>query len=79
MMTAPTPSLFEAEALVYIRPVASAELTNLLPANAMDRIQHTDDLFVVLTAEGERLAIVEGRDEAFKTAIAHNLKPVSVH
>lgn len=79
MMTDLTPSLFEAEALVYIRPMALAEMTDLLPANALDKLQHTDDLFIVLTAEGERLAIVEGRDEAFAAAIAHNLKPVSVH
>jgi len=59
--------------------MAIPELTNRLPANALDSIQRTDDLYVVLTAESEHLAVIEGRDEAFKTAIAHNLKPVSVH
>lgn len=79
MMTDLTPSLFETEALVYIRPVGNTELTEILPANAIEKIAHPDDLFVVLTANGERLAIVEGRDQAFAAAVAHDLKPVSVH
>lgn len=73
------PSPFEADALVYIRPVGDTELMEMLPANAIEKIEHPDDLFVVLTADGERLAVVEGRDAAFAAALAHNLKPVSVH
>ena len=35
--------------------------------------------FVISSADGVRLAIVEGRDAAFAAARLHDLKPLSVH
>lgn len=67
---------FESEAFVYIRHLDAGELQGLLPANQIDE---TDDLFVVTSADGERLAIVQGREAAFATARMNDLKPLSVH
>jgi hypothetical protein len=38
-----------------------------------------EDLFVVASADGQRLAIVEGREAAFAAALANDLSPLSVH
>jgi len=70
---------FEQEAFVYIRHLDMVELHGLLPPDALAEIGDPDDLFVVSSAEGERLAIVEGRDAAFATALANDLSPLSVH
>ncbi len=79
MTTDMTPAVAPDDALVYIRALDEHELRTLLPANAIADIEHPDDMFSVVTADGVRLAIVEGREEAFAAAIAHNLTPVSVH
>lgn len=70
---------FERESLVYIRHLGADEVRELVPANALDGVEHPEDLFMVSSAEGERLAIVEGREAAFAAARLHDLKPVSVH
>ncbi|MEL6662389.1 MAG: DUF1150 family protein [Pseudomonadota bacterium] len=65
--------------LVYVRPISEDELHAILPANALEELGTTDDLFAVHNASGERLAIVEGREAAFAAARAHSLTPTSLH
>lgn len=72
-------SLLDDAQLVYVRPISEAELQAILPANALDELETTQDLFAVHNSAGERLAIVEGRDAAFAAARAHSLKPTSLH
>ncbi|MFN4185773.1 MAG: DUF1150 family protein [Hyphomonas sp.] len=71
--------LFEKEALVYIRQMAVSEVSGLLPPDALAAIDDPDDLFIVSSADGERLAIVEGRAAAFAACHANDLHPLSVH
>ena len=75
----PTRDPFEAGNLVYVRPIDTEEVEDLLPANALDQLEHTDDLFAVHDSDGRRLAIVEGRDAAFAAAREHELEPSSLH
>jgi len=69
----------QADAIVYIRHLAAGEVNDLVPANALEGVGHPEDLFLVSSAEGQTLAIVEGRDAAFAAARLHDLTPVSVH
>ena len=70
---------FESDAFVYIRHLDAVELSGILPENAIDQIDEPDDLFVVASADGVRLAVVQGREAAFAAARSHDLKPLSVH
>ncbi len=70
---------FNAENLVYIKRLGAEEATNIVPPNALDTIEMPDQLFALHAANGERIAIVEGRDAAFAAARANELKPYSVH
>lgn len=70
---------FEVEGLVYIRQMDADEVNEILPPNALADVEDLEELFAVLSADGERLAIVEGRDAAFAAARAHSLRPLSVH
>lgn len=70
---------FEAEPLVYIRHLGADEVQDLVPANALEGVGHPEDLFIVSSADGQQLAIVEGREAAFAAARMHDLKPLSVH
>jgi len=72
-------SRFDADPIVYIRHLGADEVRDLVPANALEGVGHPDDLFVVSSADGQQLAIVEGRDAAFAAARMHDLKPLSVH
>jgi hypothetical protein len=69
----------EGNRFVYIRHIDDGEIRSLLPPDALDDVSDPDDLFVVASADGQRLAIVEGREAAFAAALAHDLKPLSVH
>ena len=69
----------EAAPIVYIRHLGADEVRDLVPANALEGIGHPEDLFMVSSADGQQLAIVEGRDAAFAAARMHDLSPVSVH
>ena len=64
--------------LAYIRGIEPNEVA-ALPAEAFDVITDTDALFVLTNGEGQKLAIVEGRDAAVAAALSNNLQPVSVH
>ena len=39
----------------------------------------TRDLFAIHTANGDEVAVVDGRDLAFATIIQNDLEPVSIH
>ncbi len=71
--------LFETGTLVYVRHMQAGELTGLIPPDALDAVSDPGDLFVVSSADGQRLAIVEGREAAFAACRAHDLSPLSVH
>ncbi len=71
--------LFEKEALVYIRQMDVGEVSGLLPPDALEDIDDPEDLFIVSSADGQRLAIVEGRDAAIAACHANDLRPLSVH
>ena len=43
------------------------------------RLSPDQILYGVYGADGERLAVMMERDEAFAAAVAHELAPVSVH
>ena len=70
---------FDSEAFVYIRHLDADELPGILPANAIDQIVAPDDLFVVASADGVQLAVVQGREAAFAAARMNDLQPLSVH
>ncbi|MEZ6011665.1 MAG: DUF1150 family protein [Hyphomonas sp.] len=70
---------FEADPIVYIRHLGADEVNELVPANALEGVGHPEDLFMVASADGRQLAIVEGREAAFAAARMHDLTPVSVH
>lgn len=67
------------ENLVYVRRLAIEEARRIVPPETLDDILELEDLFSVHDANGQRLAIVEGRDAAFAAARAHDLRPRSVH
>ncbi len=69
----------DGDKLVYIRRLALDEARSLVPEDALAELDSLDDLFSVHTADGQRVAIVEGRDAAFAAARAYDLKPRSVH
>lgn len=70
---------FETESFVYIRQMAVGEVRGLLPPDALADVDDPDDLFIVSSADGEHLAIVEGRDAAIAACHANDLRPLSVH
>ena len=82
-MTTELEMIFEQNALpqnlVYVRRLDLEEARRIVPAEAFEAISEPEDLFSVHDADGQRLAIVEGREAAFATARAHDLRPRSVH
>ena len=72
-------SAIDMKNLVYVRRLASDEARRIVPADKLDEISSVDDLFSVHASNGDRLAVVEGRDAAFAAARAHDLRPRSVH
>lgn len=63
------------ERIVYVRPVAVAELPDELRGQAMG----LDTVYAVHDATGERLALVKDRKLAFIVARQNDMAPVSVH
>ena len=61
--------------IVYIRPVAVADL----PAEIQEAAMGATQLYAVHSAQGERLALVKDRRLAFMLARQNDLAPVSVH
>jgi hypothetical protein len=65
----------EAERIVYVRPVAVAEL----PAEVQEQAMGVDEIYAVHDADGQRLALVKDRTLAFVLARQNDFAPVSVH
>lgn len=63
------------ERIVYVRPVAVADLPEELRQAAMG----LDTIYAVHDASGERLALVRDRQLAFIVARQNDMAPVSVH
>ncbi|AOZ70169.1 hypothetical protein LPB142_13280 [Rhodobacter xanthinilyticus] len=61
--------------IVYIRPVAVAEL----PAELRERAPGVDKLYALCDESGARLALVTDRRLAFVLARQHDFAAVSVH
>ncbi len=64
---------------VYVRRLIDQEVEELVNSEALDQLDSTDDLFAVLSDEGQPLAILKGREAAFALALANELNPMSVH
>ncbi len=63
---------------VYFRDINEQELADL-PAEALRSVNDLEDLVVVTNGEGQKLAIIEGREAAEAAAEAYKLEAVSVH
>ena len=64
-----------ARPIVYIRPVAVADL----PEEVQEQAQGLETLYAIGSETGERLALVRDRKLAFVVARQHDMTPVSVH
>ncbi|PRY25576.1 hypothetical protein CLV78_102756 [Aliiruegeria haliotis] len=65
----------EIRPIVYVRPV---DVTDL-PEDIRDQAEGVDELYAVHTEEGERIALVQGRELAFVLARENDMEPVNVH
>ncbi len=63
------------ERIVYVRPVAVADL----PEEVRQQAMGLDTIYAVHDASGERLALVKDRKLAFIVARQNDMAPVSVH
>lgn len=63
------------EKIVYVRPVAVADL----PKDLQEQAMGVEQLYAVHDARGERLALVRNRNLAFILARQNDLNPVTVH
>ncbi len=61
--------------IVYVRPVAVAEL----PRDLQDQAEGAQMVYAVHNADGERLALVRDKRLAFVLARQNDLAPVQVH
>lgn len=61
--------------VVYVRPVAVADLPEAIRAQA----NAAHNIYAVHAANGDRLALVNGRQLAFVLARQHDMQPVHVH
>ncbi len=72
--------LIEAQAqedrpIVYIRPVAIQDL----PLELRQQAEGVENLYAVHDEQGQRLALVRGRELAFVLARQNDMTPVNVH
>ncbi len=65
----------QADRMVYVRPVAVADL----PTEVQDQAEGLDILYALHSASGEQIALVRDRQMAFQLAIQNDLAPVNVH
>ncbi|MDF1872534.1 DUF1150 family protein [Vannielia sp.] len=61
--------------IVYVRKANVDEL----PDEVRDQPELVDDIYAVHSIDGERLALVQGRELAFVLARRHDMAPVTVH
>jgi len=65
-----------AERIVYVRPIAVADL----PEQIRDQIEGPEQVvYSVHATDGQRLALVADRAMAFHLARAHDCSPVNAH
>lgn len=64
-----------ADRIVYVRPIAVADL----PEALREQADGLETIYSVNRPDGERLALVRDRQLAFALARQHDLAPVSVH
>ena len=67
-----------ASRFAYIRAIKSRELAEL-PNEALNSVSDVDRLYVLTDGDGQKLAIIEGREAAIAAAYANELVPMSVH
>ena len=65
----------ESRPIVYVRPVAVADL----PQDVQRQAMGAERLYAVHSETGERLALVRNRQLAFMLARQNDLAPVNVH
>lgn len=63
--------------LAYIRPLKGTEAQELFPA--VRGLPDGIDLFALLGANGQPLALADSRNGAIANALQNDLQPVSVH
>ncbi len=63
------------EKIVYVRTVNSEDL----PEDVRIQVGDVEKLYAVHNGEGERIALVKNRQEAFILARQNQLSPVAVH
>lgn len=61
--------------IVYIRSVAVADL----PSELREQVGEVTTVYSLNNSEGEQLALVKDRPQAFDLARMHDYLPVSVH
>jgi hypothetical protein len=61
--------------IVYVRPVDRADL----PADVLEQLPQSQQLYAIHHEEGARMAIVSDRKLAFFMARENDYDPVSVH
>ncbi|MGX9357051.1 DUF1150 family protein [Roseobacteraceae bacterium S113] len=64
-----------AQAIVYVKPVATADL----PAEVREQAGDVETLYAVHNEMGEQLALVADRTMAFALARQNDMAPVTVH
>ena len=65
--------------IVYVRPVAVADLPDDLRAQVGEQIGDAGVIYSVNAQDGERIALVADRNMAFHLAKANDFAPMSVH
>jgi hypothetical protein len=67
--------------LVYVREIKAADVFANVPNEIRAQYDYAPDrlLYSVCRADGVRIAVLEDREEAYATALANHLAPVSVH
>lgn len=65
----------EVQPIVYIRPVAVADL----PDDVREQADGLETLYAIGNEDGQQLALVKDRDLAFVVARQNDMTPVSVH
>lgn len=68
----------DASKLAYIRGIEADELA-ALPNDAFAHIGDPAALYVVTNGDGEKLAVVEGRNAAIAAVEANAMQPMSIH
>ena len=69
---------FEAPGLVYVRQILAREILGDMEDSDID-LAPDQILYALHDSEGERLAVMLDREEAFKAAEANDMAPVFVH